>query len=77
MITNASKLSDHVVDGKFVFDSIKPETAEDTDEVVETATEEKKINNSATNDNIHIYIILSTISLLGSTVTFKSLRKTN
>ena len=29
MITNASKLSDHVVDGKFVFDSIKPETAED------------------------------------------------
>ena len=51
--------------------------AEDTDEVVETTTEEKKINNPATNDNIGIYIILSTASLLGSAVTFKRLRKTN
>jgi len=43
----------------------------------ETATEEKRINNPATNDNIGIYIILSTVTLLGSTVTFKRLRKTN
>ena len=51
--------------------------AEDTDGVVEAATEEKKINNPATNDNIGIYIILSTVTLLGSAVTFKRLRKTN